>query len=109
MPELCVYDADQAAEILRCTAAWLKEKARKREIPFTMLAGAYRFTDTHLAEIIRIHEQAPAEPPLRQQNRRAAVDADLLVLRARPPRRARRAPGLDGQEPEAPMPAARDG
>jgi len=59
-----VYTADEAAAILKCTANWLKEQARKRKIPFTKIGGAYRWTPAHLQEIIRLGEHQP-EPGFR--------------------------------------------
>jgi len=37
VPAVCT--PDEAAEILKCTTSWLKELARKRRIPFTMISG----------------------------------------------------------------------
>jgi hypothetical protein len=82
-----VYDPDEAAVILRCKPSWLKEKARRREIPFTLIGGAYRWTDAHLAEIVRLGEQAP--PTQFPRRRIAAADDGTPLLRARPPRKAR--------------------
>jgi hypothetical protein len=81
-----LFDADGAADVLRCRASWLREKARRREIPFTMVGGSYRWTADHLAEIVRLFEQSPAP----QTPRRRAMPAGEVVtqlLRARPPRR----------------------
>jgi excisionase family DNA binding protein len=55
-----VYTAEEAALILRVKKSWLERQAAARKIPFTMLGRSYRFTPTHLAAIVRIHEQAPA-------------------------------------------------
>ena len=64
------WNTAEAAELLRCTASWLKGQARSQRIPHTKLSGSYRFTDDHLTEIIRIfevrpprHVPAPAAPP----------------------------------------------
>ena len=57
-PEL--YTAAEAAEILRVKQSWLKRQAAARKIPFTMLGGAYRFTDGHLAAIVQMHEKMPS-------------------------------------------------
>jgi hypothetical protein len=84
-----VYDPDEAARILRCKASWLREKARRREIPFTLIGGAYRWTDVHLAEIIRLGE-VDVTPSVQVQRRRTAATAESTpLLRARPPRKAR--------------------
>jgi hypothetical protein len=86
-----VYTAEEAAPILRCTASWLKEQARKREIPFFMAGSGYRWTDAHLDEIIRLREQRPApRTSTRAPARRpAAPDAGTppVVLNFRTPRR----------------------
>ena len=57
-PEL--YTAAEAAKILRVKQSWLKRQAAARKIPFTMLGGAYRFTDGHLAAIVQMHEKMPS-------------------------------------------------
>lgn len=104
-PPVRVYDPDEAAVILRCKASWLKEKARRREIPFTLLGGAYRWTDAHLAEIIRIGEQAPAAPGAQLPRRRTSPTPDSTpLLRARPPRKPR-SPGPDRAGPAPPTAA----
>ncbi|MBT2907960.1 DNA-binding protein [Streptomyces sp. McG8] len=92
------------ADTLGCSAWWVKDRARRRLIPHTRVGRAYRFTAEHLAEIIRLYEERPAQPaqtaaratePLSepgtqtdsaQQRRRPAV-APATRLRARPPRR----------------------
>jgi hypothetical protein len=101
-----VYDSDEAAALLRCRASWLKEKARRREIPFTMIGGSYRWTADHLAEIVRMGEQEPSAS-LRQAPRRLAphgADTGMPSLRARAPRRAR-APDMPAAGPAPPEPA----
>jgi Helix-turn-helix domain len=54
-----LYTADEAAVVLRVKPRWLKRQAAARKVPFTMLAGSYRFSARHLEEIMRIHEKAP--------------------------------------------------
>ncbi|WP_433082730.1 helix-turn-helix domain-containing protein [Dactylosporangium sp. CA-052675] len=49
----------EVAKILDCSEWWVKEQARRRRIPFAWIGGSYRFTDEHLAEIIRIFEVRP--------------------------------------------------
>lgn len=92
-----VYDPEEAAAMLRCRPSWLKEKARRREIPFTMIGGSYRWTAAHLAEIVRLGEQEASEPLRRSTRQVAAIAPDESAprLRARPPRRAR-APSARG-------------
>ena len=42
-----LYTATEAAKILKVKESWLERQAAARKIPFTMLGGAYRFTDGH--------------------------------------------------------------
>jgi excisionase family DNA binding protein len=55
-----LYTTAEAAELLKVKKSWLERQAAARKIPFTMLGGAYRFTDGHLAAIIQIHEMMPS-------------------------------------------------
>jgi hypothetical protein len=100
-----VYDADEASVILRCKASWLKAKARERKIPFTMIGGAYRWTDAHLAEIIRLGEVVPAVPAQRSRRSAGPAGPQVPLLQARPPRRAR-SPDTATAGPAPPVPAA---
>ena len=73
--ELVLYTKHEAAEILRVKVSWLERRAATRQIPFSLLGGAYRFTPEHLAEIVRLSEQgeaaaAPAQPRAERQRRR---------------------------------------
>jgi len=89
-----LYTAKEAADSLRVSEYWVKERARRREIPFTLVGGAYRFTEAHLDEIVEIFEQRPestrgqtsATPRRRAQPRSQPADA-VTPLRARQPRR----------------------
>lgn len=47
------------AKMLQCSEWWVKEQARKRRIPFSLIGGSYRFTDEHVAEVIRLFEEHP--------------------------------------------------
>lgn len=49
----------ETAVILRVNASWLERQAAARKIPFTMLGGAYHFTDKHMTEIVRLYEHIP--------------------------------------------------
>ena len=100
-----VYDADEASVILHCKASWLKAKARERKIPFTMIGGAYRWTDAHLAEIVRLGEVAPAVPAQRSRRPADPAGPQAPLLQARPPRRAR-TPDTATAGPAPPDPAA---
>lgn len=92
---LRTHTPEQAAEILQVTASWLKEKARRREIPFSLLGGSYRFSAEHLAEIIRLFEQRPedCERPSSKPRRRTAPvtasDSTTTILQARRPQQRR--------------------
>jgi hypothetical protein len=90
-----LYTADEAAVMLRVKPRWLKRQAAARKVPFTMLAGSYRFSDRHLEEIMRMHEMAPEStelprvPRQRPYRHRAmsAGNGDRAPLRPRPGRR----------------------
>ena len=55
-----LFTAAEAAGILRVKQSWLERRAAARKIPFTMLGGAYRFTDDHLAAIVQLFEMMPS-------------------------------------------------
>ncbi|WP_461025825.1 helix-turn-helix domain-containing protein [Streptomyces sparsus] len=98
-----LYRPEEIAEILGCSAWWVKDRARRRLIPHTRVGRAYRFTAGHLADIVRLHEERPARPPqgvtavaapastpTTQANPaqpRRSPGASAPRLRARPPRR----------------------
>jgi excisionase family DNA binding protein len=52
-----LYTATEAAKTLKVKKSWLKRQAAARKIPFTMLGGAHRFTDCHLAAIVQIYDR----------------------------------------------------
>ncbi|MEC3995262.1 helix-turn-helix domain-containing protein [Actinacidiphila sp. DG2A-62] len=95
-----LYRPEEVAAVLGCSAWWVKDRARRRLIPFTRVGRAYRFSADHLAEIIRMHETRPAHPQQPTQlpgsakptspQRSSLPAATSVRLRARPPRRARR-------------------
>jgi len=75
-----LYTADEAAFMLRVKPRWLKRQAAARKVPFTMLAGSYRFSARHLEEITRMHEKAPdpagsSEVPRQRSHRHRATGA----------------------------------
>jgi hypothetical protein len=86
----------EAAVLLRVTESWLERRAAARAIPFTMVGGAYHFTDEHLAEIIRMHEYrppvgtavapAPDQPAPRRSRRQGAPmpGGEVTILRPKP-------------------------
>lgn len=87
-----LHTPEVAADTLQCTASWLKEQARRRKIPFTMISGQYRFSDAHVEEIIRIFEQRPEpEYPPAPKRRVKAPPQEAAQLRARRPRQRRTA------------------
>lgn len=90
---LRLHTPAEAAEILRCSESWVKEQARRRQIPFTMVGGQYRFTDAHLKEVINIFEERPGLEPVHtpRQSRTAALPDAVTPLKARPPKRSRQA------------------
>lgn len=95
-----LYHPEDVAAVLGCSAWWVKDRARRQLIPYTRVGRAYRFTDEHLAEIIRMNEARPAVPqqppstaPATPSRPRSSASATVPVpttrLQARPPRRAR--------------------
>nr|WP_151898406.1 DNA-binding protein [Streptomyces sp. C8S0] len=60
-----LHTAREVAEALGCSVWWVKERARRRLVPFAYVGGAYRFTAEHVAEIVRLHEEFPARAPQR--------------------------------------------
>lgn len=98
LPQL--HTPQEIADVFGCSEWWVKEQARRRRIPFTKVGGAYRFTAEHLDEIIRIFEERPdqrqapsgsATPGRRRSH--PQTSAPGIQLRARRPRRRRKAPG----------------
>jgi hypothetical protein len=89
------YRPAEVAATLRCSEWWIKEQARKRRIPFCWIGGSYLFTHEHVAEIVRRYEVRPTvdhvgDPVAREVPARGpSADGVAVLLRARPPRRAR--------------------
>jgi hypothetical protein len=71
-PAELAHAADQAAAIIggSCKGSWLKQQARDGKIPYTLIGGAYHFTDEQIAETLRIFEVRPREvrPPGARRN-----------------------------------------
>jgi excisionase family DNA binding protein len=97
-----LYTTAEAAEILKVKKSWLERQAAARKIPFTMLGGAYRFTDGHLAAIVQMHEKTPSPSGSERATRSRAyrvrepahaAGRGVATLRPRP-RRAE--PGVTG-------------
>jgi excisionase family DNA binding protein len=99
LPPPLAWSTAEAAELLRCTASWLKEQARSSTIPYVKLSGSYHFTNSHLAEIIRIFEaRAPQASPPHAPRTPAAPATALgrpVTIKARPPRDLRKRPARD--------------
>lgn len=81
--------AEQVADLFQCTPSRIKERARRREIPFVMIAGQYRFSHEHLAEIVRIFKTRPEgqvrhlSAPRRRTTASPSADSPTTALRAR--------------------------
>jgi excisionase family DNA binding protein len=88
-----LHTAEEAALLLKVKKSWLERQAAARKIPFTMLGRSYRFSDRHLAEIVRINEVTPvpvtrdlAPPPRSRRNpaHPGAAATAIAPLRPRP-------------------------
>ncbi|MGW9637482.1 helix-turn-helix domain-containing protein [Nocardiopsis alba] len=75
-----VLTLDQVADQLQVKPSWLRARCEGREVPFTMLGGSYRFTETHVEAIVQQYEQAP------KARRARAVPQEVPRLEARTPR-----------------------
>ncbi len=91
--QLVMHTTEEAARLLKVKRSWLERQAAARKIPFSMLGGSYRFSDRHLAEIVRMNEKLPlsSAPDAPQSGRRAREaqhggqpSAAVTPLRARP-------------------------
>jgi excisionase family DNA binding protein len=91
------YTAAEVAALLRCSEWWVKEQARRRRIPYARIGGSYLFTAEHIAETVRRFEVQPVDESVpvnvvRLPARGLGGEGDQVspvLLRARPPRRAR--------------------
>ena len=50
-------DVDGLAEFLGVSASWVRKAAARGEIPFTKVAGKYRFTEEHRRQILAARDQ----------------------------------------------------
>jgi excisionase family DNA binding protein len=89
-----LHTAEEIASALRVSESWVKERARRREIPFTLVGGSYRFTEAHLEEIVQIFEQRPESihgqvvtAPRRRTKQPAPEQTAVVPLQARQPQR----------------------
>ncbi|MEV7282844.1 helix-turn-helix domain-containing protein [Streptomyces sp. NPDC093111] len=90
-----LYTPEEIADSIRVSPWWLKDQARKRAIPAIKIAGAWRFTEQHYAQILRQHESAAIPAGVSASPRSTATElyagdsAPVAVLTARTPRRRR--------------------
>lgn len=88
-----LHTALEIADALGVSEWWVKEQARQRRVPFVKVGGAYRFTSSHLDEIVAAHEQRPEQArqtsTSTRSRRRAqpSTGTPVAQLRARRPRR----------------------
>ncbi|WP_182704199.1 helix-turn-helix domain-containing protein [Thermomonospora cellulosilytica] len=87
---------EQVADLLQVKVSWLKEKARRREIPHVLIGGAYRFAYSHVPEIVHLFERRPDghagdRPATRRRTSTPSGDGAVATLRARRPQRRRSA------------------
>lgn len=92
-----MHTAEEAASLLKVKQSWLERQAASRKIPFAILGGSYRFSDRHIAEIVRINEVAPdragRNAPRAARTPRIAPDGAVLAGASTPLRpRPRNAP-----------------
>lgn len=91
------YSAAEVAASLGCSEWWVKEQARRRRIPFLRSGGGYRFTGDHVREIFHILEERPSlatvveGDELPRGRTKVQPVGPVVSLRARSPRRARKA------------------
>ncbi|MFI6085427.1 helix-turn-helix domain-containing protein [Streptomyces sp. NPDC051217] len=92
-----LHRPEEVAAVLGCSAWWVKDRARRRLIPFTRVGRAYRFTGEHLAEIVRMYEERPdrkaqrprgivTSAPKPATRQRTETATPTVRLKARPPR-----------------------
>lgn len=103
-----VHTAEEAASIIggSCKSSWLKDQAKSRRIPYTLIGGAYHFTDDHIREILAICEVRPRsgqEPTPRAARSRHAAPPwppgqEMIMLKSRPQRGPRRGPPGDNPD-----------
>jgi excisionase family DNA binding protein len=89
--QLVMHTAEEAARLLKVKQSWLERQAAARKIPFSMLGGSYRFSDRHIAEIVRMNEVTPVPgtpdfpPPARSSRKgRSGREPSAICLPLRP-------------------------
>ncbi|WDT88555.1 helix-turn-helix domain-containing protein [Streptomyces sp. SCSIO-PteL053] len=80
-----LHRPEEVAEVLGCSAWWVKDRARRGLIPHTRVGRAYRFTGAHLAEIVCLHEERPKRSVSSASTSRAATSPPSRTRAARPP------------------------
>ncbi|WP_206325957.1 MULTISPECIES: helix-turn-helix domain-containing protein [unclassified Streptomyces] len=88
-----LHTPEEVAEALGVSVWWVKDQARRRLIPASKPAGAWRFTTAQYAEILTAVEQPVATPALPRSTRSTArpyyadSTAPVAQLTPRTPRR----------------------
>ena len=86
-----LHTPEEAAETLRCKESWLKDQARQRNIPFTLVGGAYHFSRKHLEWIVDhfevLPEQRQTAPAPRRKAAAEPLPTGMTPLQARPSKR----------------------
>lgn len=87
--QLVMHTAEEAATLLKVKQSWLERQAAARKVPFTMLGGSYRFSDRHIAEIVRMNEVTPVPadpdvPPLARRPRKGRLGPSSISVPLRP-------------------------
>jgi hypothetical protein len=73
--QLRLYSVEEAADLLQTTPAWLRERARRRSVPYRRLgSNEVTFTRSDLEQIVASALRAPTVPdnaPVGRRRRRA--------------------------------------
>lgn len=87
------FDAKEAGKIIGKSAWWMKDMARRGEIPCTRPGRSYLWTTEQLAEILRMFERRPRTPalPAPRSPGKHQDDGAVPLLRSKPPVRPPRA------------------
>ncbi|MBC6456354.1 helix-turn-helix domain-containing protein [Actinomadura sp. HBU206391] len=92
-PRARLFTADEVSDALQISKRSLQKMCAERRIPFVMISGSYRVSDTHVEAIIATFEVQPgpverkAAPRRRTAQPPAAPESGVTHLRARRPRR----------------------
>ncbi|MFI9817596.1 helix-turn-helix domain-containing protein [Saccharothrix variisporea] len=93
-----LHTAQEVADALGVSKWWVKDRARRQEIPTVKVGGTYRFTTRHYADIVAQFEQQPraaGEKTIPRRRRRSVPPSEpaTVLLQARTPRRRRQSGG----------------